>query len=465
MAQPVPEFAALAEFHYRVRFPATSFMPGHHASQVRGGGIEAAALVPLARAREPRRLDWRASLRDPFQGWWVREHHQRSSLLVLLLADVSASMGFAGRGDKQALLAGFAQSLRHSVARTGNAFGQLAFDTALVERLRLPPTRSRQAAAVAASALAGHALTGRGAAGLCMVAFTHAWVLWGLPLALLPLWRGRRADATAYPWLDLVPRDGWSTALDWARRLAAALAIAATLASLAGPYRAEERVERMGQGAEIVLVLDRSMDEEPVRGVNNLIGRAGGYDAESKSAAARRVVSQFTAQRPHEAFGLVLFSNVPIPFLPFTQRQEVIQAALAAGSVGKGLGDTDIGRALLAGAAYFEARPYVGSRILLLISDGGARLDTGTRERIAAALKRHRIGIYWLYLVGRWGRRLVLDGSLDGPAHAAERDALPGLEVAPRDLRAVPAALALLLLVAVFAPRRHVQAGKVGATA
>lgn len=67
MALPAPEFAALAgfpelaEFHYRVRFPATSFMPGHHASQVRGGGIEAAALVPLARARAPRRLDWRAS--------------------------------------------------------------------------------------------------------------------------------------------------------------------------------------------------------------------------------------------------------------------------------------------------------------------------------------------------------------------------------------------------------------------
>lgn len=49
MAPPVPEFAELAEFHYRVRFPAASFMPGHHASQVRGGGIEAAALALLAR--------------------------------------------------------------------------------------------------------------------------------------------------------------------------------------------------------------------------------------------------------------------------------------------------------------------------------------------------------------------------------------------------------------------------------
>ena len=231
MALPAPEFAALAgfpelaEFHYRVRVPATSFMPGHHASQVRGGGIEAAALVPLARARDPRRLDWRASLRDPFQGWWVREHHQRSSLAVLLLADVSASMGFAGRGDKQALLAAFAQALRHSVARTGDAFGQLAFDTAPVERLRLPPTRSRQAAAVAVSALAGHALTGRGAAGLCVAAeqVPRAPALmflvsdFHLPVALLdqalallarhdvvPVWLRDPAEAEALPAHGLV---------------------------------------------------------------------------------------------------------------------------------------------------------------------------------------------------------------------------------------------------------------------
>lgn len=170
MAAPFVELAAPAEFHYRARFPAASFMPGHHASRVRGGGIEPAALVPLERARDPRRLDWRASLRDPFQGWWVREHHQRSSLAVLLLADVSASMGFAGRGHRPSLLADFAQALRHSVARTGDAYGQLAFDRAPVDALRLAPTRSRQAATVAAAALAGHVCTGQGADGLCAVA-------------------------------------------------------------------------------------------------------------------------------------------------------------------------------------------------------------------------------------------------------------------------------------------------------
>jgi hypothetical protein len=155
-----------AEFHYRARFPARSFLPGHHAARVRGGGIEVAALVPLERARDPRRLDWQASLRDPFQGWWVREHHQRSSLNVLLLADVSASMAFTGRGDKRQVVLDFAEALRYSAARTGDSYGQLAFDGALLPGLMLRPTRGRQAAAAALAALAGHAFAGRGAGGL-----------------------------------------------------------------------------------------------------------------------------------------------------------------------------------------------------------------------------------------------------------------------------------------------------------
>jgi mxaC protein len=257
-----------------------------------------------------------------------------------------------------------------------------------------------------------------------LIQFEHPAVLWLLPLALLPLLRGMRSAATRYPWLEVVPRDAWSAVIDWSLRLAGALAMAALVASLAGPYRGEERVERIGQGAEIVLVLDRSrsMDQEPGRGIAAERGQqTPGYSAQSKAAAAQRAVSEFVAQRPHDAFGLVLFSSYPIPFLPFTQRQEVIQAALAAGTVGRGLGDTDIARAVLAGAQYFDDRPYVGSRILLLISDGGARLDEEARVRIQAQLKKNRVGVYWLYLVGRWGRRLVLDR----PVSEADRDALP----------------------------------------
>src|SRR5262249_6376442 len=41
---------------------------------------------------------------------------------------------------------------------------------------------------------------------------------------------------------------------------------------------------------------------------------------------------------------------------------------------------------------------YSGSRIIMLVSDGGAQLDPPTRARIRAGLLRNRISLYWLYL-------------------------------------------------------------------
>ena len=67
------------------------------------------------------------------------------------------------------------------------------------------------------------------------------------------------------------------------------------------------------------------------------------------------------------------------------------------------------GRALLAAIAEFDQRAYTGSRIVLLVSDGGAQLDVPTRQRIAAGLQRNRIALYWLYLKSVNGP--VLDAS------------------------------------------------------
>jgi mxaC protein len=90
-----------------------------------------------------------------------------------------------------------------------------------------------------------------------MMSFAHPGLLWLLPLALAPLIvpAGR---ALPYSWLALMPRDRASDALRWVLRAAACLALAAVIVALAGPYRPEYRVERIGKGAEIVLVLDRS---------------------------------------------------------------------------------------------------------------------------------------------------------------------------------------------------------------
>jgi mxaC protein len=117
-----------------------------------------------------------------------------------------------------------------------------------------------------------------------------------------------------------------------------------------------------------------------------------------KSKTARDLLAKFVAERPDDRFSLMFFSAGPLPVVPFTQHAEIVQAGITAGGVGRGLSDTNMGRALLAAINEFEARSYSGSRIILLVSDGGAQLDPPTRARIEAGLLRNRISLYWLYL-------------------------------------------------------------------
>ena len=113
---------------------------------------------------------------------------------------------------------------------------------------------------------------------------------------------------------------------------------------------------------------------------------------------ARQLLSDFTAQRPDDRFALVAFSTLPMRVLDFTAKREVIQAAIEAGNIGRGLSETNIGRALEVGMDLFNDRPYNGSRIIMLVSDGGDRMDPDTRERLAHLARKQRVSIYWLYL-------------------------------------------------------------------
>lgn len=246
------------------------------------------------------------------------------------------------------------------------------------------------------------------------MSFLHPGVLWLLPLALLALLPGA-SRALANTFVTLMPRDRASAGLHVALRLLALLAIACTIAGLAGPYRPDFTVERVGTGAEIVLLLDRSrsMDQGFAGGggAGPAPARRTGPEAldyyaqlasrsarDPKGQVARRLLAEFAAKRRSDRFGMVVFSTVPMPVLGFTQKQEVIQAAIAAGNIGRGLADTDIGQALLQGLSYFDGRPYTGSRVMLLVSDGGDQLDPDTREHIRHLVRRHRVSIYWIYL-------------------------------------------------------------------
>ena len=244
------------------------------------------------------------------------------------------------------------------------------------------------------------------------LAFDDAWLLCLLPLALLPL-RPARGPALANSWLVGQLRDTPSRLLGAVLLGAEMLALAALIVAAAGPHRPEHAVQRIGQGAEIVLVIDRSrsMDQGFSRGGPPAAARGTGPEAldyytsqspgrlrESKGQAARELLASFTAQRPDDRFAMVVFSSLPIRVLGFTGHNAVVQAAIGATQIGRGLSETHIGRALDAALALFDGRPYNGSRIVMLVSDGGDRLDPETRERLARRFSQLRVSVYWLYL-------------------------------------------------------------------
>jgi mxaC protein len=250
------------------------------------------------------------------------------------------------------------------------------------------------------------------------VDFLRPWALLLLPLAILPLLRSK-VGLLPFSYLPWLPADRLGAVADALWRGLATLAMLATVLYLAGPGRPQTELTRTGHGAEIMVLIDRSrsMDDRMLpanwRQIDPIIRTQQAWNnGPQKSKTARELLAKFVVDRPDDRFSLMFFSTGPLPVVPFTQHDEIVQAGITAGGIGRGLSDTDVGRALLAAIHEFEPRPYSGSRIILLVSDGGAQLDPPTRERIQAGLLRNRIALYWFYL--RSINSPNLDTSLEG---------------------------------------------------
>lgn len=225
------------------------------------------------------------------------------------------------------------------------------------------------------------------------------WWLLLLPLALLP-WFNHNLDKTV-AWVELVPVDPLSRIISNLLKILASVVIAGLLLALAAPELPEQKVERLGEGAEIVLLLDRSrsMDDPFAVKTQAAVVSVGGDN--SKRRVAREYLTEFVKKRPDDRFGFVFFSTKAINLLPLTYSKESILATINANALGKGLSDTNMAEALLSSARMFDGETYRGARIVLLVSDGGQLLSDEAKAEIVQRYKQLNLSIYWVYLKSR----------------------------------------------------------------
>lgn len=223
------------------------------------------------------------------------------------------------------------------------------------------------------------------------MAFTHPWLLWALPLALLPLLL-ERSHSKHYSWVGLLPPDPLSKTIGFLLKVLAVISIVFIILGLAGPHSLEQQVERTGIGAQIGLVLDRSASMD-----DPFAGDKDGNVGETKSVAAARLMTKFVQSRQNDMMGLITFSNSAMYVLPLTENKEAILSAIQA-TAGNSLFQTNIGGGLTGAVELFKDMPDSGSRAIILISDGAGRVSDMVQQKLRDWLQRYNIGLYWIVL-------------------------------------------------------------------
>ncbi|MEO6118250.1 MAG: vWA domain-containing protein [Methylotenera sp.] len=247
------------------------------------------------------------------------------------------------------------------------------------------------------------------------MAFSHPWLLWLLPLAFLPLLL-ERAHAKHYSWVNMLPVDPLSNLIGLLLKILAVCTLLFIIIGLAAPHTHEQKIERIGVGAQIAIVLDRSASmDDPFSGTTDAAGNT--TVGETKSVAAARLITDFVKSRKEDMFGMITFSNSAMYVLPLSENKKAIIAAVQA-TGGNALFQTNIGSGLTSSAGLFDKIPDSGSRAVILVSDGAGRMDAGTQQKIKDWFDRLHISLYWIVL-RQPGGLSIFDTTYVPPENAA----------------------------------------------
>jgi mxaC protein len=248
-----------------------------------------------------------------------------------------------------------------------------------------------------------------------MIGFDHAALLVLAPLAMAPLLRSALSTSKVSS-LGCAPDDGVSRTVDASLKLLGVVALAASLFGAAAPFLPGEEIERFAEGAQIVMLIDRSgsMNE-------TFAGRSPSGADESKASAAKRILKDFVDRRRRDLVGVAAFSTSPMLVTPLSDHPDATKAAIDAMDR-PGLDYTNIARGLAMGLSMFRASDADRSRAILLISDGAGVIDPKIQDDLRADFRKTNVNLYWLFLRTE-GSRGIHDADADNesPQAAPER--------------------------------------------
>ncbi|EUJ11260.1 VWA domain protein [Methylophilaceae bacterium 11] len=220
----------------------------------------------------------------------------------------------------------------------------------------------------------------------------HPWALLLVPLAAAPfIFKSHQGQM--YSWLDIAPKDRLSDIANRVVKTIIALLLLSIVLALASPQGASKKEQKVGKGAQTVFVIDRSVSMDHPFAGQSTSGRA----AEIKSAAARRLITDFIDSRPDDMMGVVGFTNSALYGMKITTNRDAIHAAINA-ATGAALNQTNIGAGITEAVSLFDNIQSSGSRAVILLSDGAGKLSPRVRYKISEYFVGKKLSLYWIVL-------------------------------------------------------------------
>jgi len=220
----------------------------------------------------------------------------------------------------------------------------------------------------------------------------HPWALLLVPLAAAPfIFKSHQGQM--YSWLDIAPKDRLSDIANRVVKTIIALVLLSIVLALSSPQGASKKEQKVGKGAQTVFVIDRSVSMDHPFAGQSTSGRA----AEIKSAAARRLITDFIDSRPDDMMGVVGFTNSALYGMKITTNRDAIHAAINA-ATGAALNQTNIGAGITEAVSLFDNIQSSGSRAVILLSDGAGKLSPRVRYKISEYFVGKKLSLYWIVL-------------------------------------------------------------------